>query len=283
MKKSHKVLLVLLGVIVLTVVVFKAMQPKEPEYEGRKLSEWIADLGEDPPKALEAEGIIKKVPELVLPFVEQRIFQNPQPIALSPLERFLGKIDARIVGKRRSKAYQWTVDFAALRVLGTNSFPVLERLMVNFESSSKACEVLATLDAVEILEKGAQQGQKPWPRYSSISALGKVANRKDDANKVLLQLTHDSDTAIVLHSVSSLQELDTYPDVMVPRLVELIGQGDEDLQLHLIQNLNRYGTNASAAIPLLKRIESTSKTNTSLNTLAREVLGQIAPNSAQSQ
>ncbi len=275
MKKTHKVLLLMFGVIVLAVAGFKAMQPKEPEYQGRKLSEWIADLNEPPPKNLEATKVVKKIPELVLPFVEQRLFKNRDPRRefLPVLQRYIRGIHDRMLGERNTKAYQWRVDFEVLRVLGTNAFPVLERLMLNSESNYEACRLLAELDAVELLQKNAQKSSSDWVRCEAVTALGEVTGRKNDARKMLLQLTHDPDWIITLRSVDALEKLDTPSDVMVPRLCELIDKGDEDTKLYLISLLGKYGVDAVPAVPLLEKIRATA--SNSLYEVSQETLGRI--------
>lgn len=78
LKKSHKVLLVLLGVIVLAVAVFKAMQPKEPEYQGRKLSEWLEDFDKDENQSKQAAEALRAMGPSVIPcLVEQVTSESP--------------------------------------------------------------------------------------------------------------------------------------------------------------------------------------------------------------
>ena len=67
MKKTHKLLIALLGVIVLTVVGFEAMQSKEPEYQGRKLSEWIADFEQGETRREQAIVALRAMGPRVLP------------------------------------------------------------------------------------------------------------------------------------------------------------------------------------------------------------------------
>ncbi|MGV3755839.1 MAG: hypothetical protein ACO1QS_10700 [Verrucomicrobiota bacterium] len=86
MKKIHKVLLVLLGVIVLAVAGFKAMQPKEPEYQGRKLSEWIADLYGPSHLKRSSEAVVKEAKDIFLPFIEERLKSTKFPRSKSQLE-----------------------------------------------------------------------------------------------------------------------------------------------------------------------------------------------------
>jgi len=79
LKKTLKVLLVLLGVIVLAG--FKAMQPKEPEYQGRKLSEWVQFIGHDKTKQQNTEALAAlraMGPNLFPPLIDQLCDKIPK-------------------------------------------------------------------------------------------------------------------------------------------------------------------------------------------------------------
>ncbi len=277
MKKSHKVSFVLLAVIVLAVVGFKAMQPKEPEYQGRRLSDWIADLNEPPPKNTEAEKVIKEIPEQVLPFVEQRILRNRDPIpeALSANERFLMGIQNTIFGKRYSSEYQWAANFEALRILDTNSLPVLERLLFRPESHSTAANLLANMDAIEVLTKGASTNQLASTRWNAINAFGGIPGRKIEATDVLVPYLQDSNEGIAIAAISSIGDLQCRPEVVVPQLCNLLDKKSDLIAYNAAYALARYGTNAMMAIPVLQKMKASG--SMLLQNGAEAALQQIAP------
>ncbi len=130
MKKTHKVLLVLVGIIVLTVAGFKAMQPKEPEYQGRKLSEWMAMVSLNPnvinPAANEALYAMRHE---ALPIIERNLL-NLEHIGKAPdwKKRIWDWQIKYKIGAKHTWWHHYDSNLGALRVLGTNAIPTLKRL-----------------------------------------------------------------------------------------------------------------------------------------------------------
>lgn len=73
-------LLVLLGVIVLAVAGFKAMQPQEPEYQGRTLTEWLKnyDSGISQQQQSEALVALRSMGPEVLPILVDMAAFDPR-------------------------------------------------------------------------------------------------------------------------------------------------------------------------------------------------------------
>jgi len=256
LKKTHKLLLALLGVIVLMVVGFKVMQPKEPEYQGRKLSEWIADLGEGPPKNTEAEVVITQMQGVVLPFVEARLLQNEDPSVMPGAKRLLLGVKNRIVGRRHSMDYQWEVDFLALGLLRTNSIPVLKRLMLSEAYCGDAMKILAKLDQIEVLEPATKPNHKEFIRWNAVFALQDVPTRREAAAEIVIPLVHDDDSGIAIVAIGTLGALQQKPRIVVPLLCGLLDSKNSQVVFNAVYALERYGTNAMEALPKLQVLKN---------------------------
>jgi len=266
-----------LGVIVLAVVVFKLMQPKEPEYQGRKLSEWIADLSGPKHLNSSSELVVKDAKEVFLPYIEERLKNNRYPLAKNQLEIFIFNAQIKTgLGLRQSDAIQWVGCFHALELYGDDSLPVLERLMANDLTSVDAAELLVKLNAIEVLEKNACTEQLLSIRVLAARSLGGVTQRKEDAVRILLPLTYESESRLVTTAIYSLGALTALPKTVVPRLRQLLASTDGYVQIQAVYALKEYGTNAAEAEPeLVKILKSTN--DSLIRSATRDALGKVAP------
>jgi HEAT repeat protein len=259
LKKSHKVSFVLLAVIVLAVVGFRAMQPKEPEYQGRKLSEWIADLYGPSHLKRSSEVVVKEAKDVFLPFIEERLRNTKPPQFKTQLQVYLFNAQAATgLGFRQSDTVQWAGCFNALELYGVDALPVLERLLLEKHTSEEAAAILAKLSAVDVLKKGTESSRDRYVQQHSISGLGKVTQRKSEAAEVLLQLTRGTKRSVVTSAIYSLGSLAAVPETVVPRLCELLKSKDEFVQIQSIHTLVEFGTNAMVALPLLLELKTSS-------------------------
>ncbi len=271
LKKTHKVSLVLLGVIVLALAGFKAMQPKEPEYQGRRLSEWIADLNKQPPRSTEAEIAIRQMKKEALPLIERRL--TPTEHNPSKFETFLYHLQVKMGLYEQETIYGWEDSFRALEILGDDSLPVLEQLLEHPHIGGRAADALARLEAVQALELGAAINQNPYCRWHSVQALSGVSRRKEEATAVLLRLTYDAETGIVAAAISGLGLLGENSETVVPRLCEMVENADERIKPEIVFALERFGTNATQAIPSLLKIKESGDAD--LRKLAQRALDHI--------
>jgi len=205
--------------------------------------------------------------------VEARILQNEDPQSMSKGKRLLTGIQVTIAGRRFSQAYQWADDFQALRVLGTNSLSVLEKLMLNPESSREACELLAELDAVEILAEGTKANRVGGIRWNAILALRDVAKRKDEAANVLLPLIDDPRVAEI--AIRTLSYSKRHPEKVVPLLYKRMESTDSNVVANAIYALGEYGTNSVMAVPALQKISASQ--DEFLKFAAEAALREIMP------
>ena len=259
LKKTHKVLLMLLGVIVLAVVGFKAMQPKEPEYKGRRLSEWIADLYGPSHLKRSSEAVVKEAKDVFLPFIEYQLRNTEFPRSKSQLEVWIFNAQvATGIGFRQSSTVQWDGCFNALKLYGNDALPVLERLLTNNSTSLDAANLLVKLNAIEVLEKYARPEQPLFTRILSANSLGEVTQRKADAVKVLIPMTTESNSELVQTAIYSLGNLTATPEAVIPRLCELLESKDGHVQRSAIHALGKFGTNAVHAKGALEKIIKTT-------------------------
>lgn len=253
---------------------YKAMQPKEPEYQGRKLSEWIADLNEPPPKYDAAVASIRQMKQTALPIIEARLIKGRKR---GGWERFLLTLDGKTgVGRRYSEAFQWEVDFKALEAIGNDAIPVIERLFTVESAASPATRTLAELEAVESLNRACQPNQKGRLRLCAIAALLDIKRRREEVSPILIHLTGDNDSDVKISAVEALGILTVLPEKAIPRLCELLETEKDDVKEAAIYSLQAYGTNALTAVPALQKLAAGN--DITLRAAAQEALSKIKLN-----
>ncbi len=258
MKKSQKVSLTLLAVFALVVIGFLVMQPKEPSYQGRRLTEWMADLKKGRVSSnTQAEEAIRQMKTAALPFLEAGLSRSLNPMPRSPFsERYQNLMQKTYLRDRAVEQERWERSFLALEILGSDAVPVLERLMDNSETSIEAAEILGKLDAIEILEKGVDRARDFGSRLGAVNGLGHVSQRKDQAGPLLLALTHDPDPRIVGAAARGLATLAYKPEESVPRLRELLQSKDRSIRWGMVYALRNFGPAAASAIPDLQKMDT---------------------------
>lgn len=232
-----------------------AMQPKEPEYQGRRLSEWIADLYGPSHLKRSSEAVVKEAKDVFLPFIEQHLKNAKYPKSKSQLEVWIFNFQAATgIGFRQSTTVQWDGCFNALELYGHDALPVIERLMTNNSTCKESADLLVRLNAIEVFEKNSRHDQLLFTRVLSAHSLAEVTQRKEDAVKILLPLTSESDSTLTRTATYALGRLATSPETVIPKLCELLESNDGYIQLAAIHALGNFGTNAVQAEPILIRI-----------------------------
>jgi len=272
LKKIHLLLITLAGVIFLLFIGFRMSRPVEPEYKGRRITDWITDLNEPPPKYDAAAAAVREMKQVALPIIELRLMEGHDR---SQKEGWLALWYHRTgLGRRYSKAYLREADLEALRVIGKDSIPVLENLIETWDGRRDAANLLAELDALEVLDAKSPPMEMSIIKVAVCDALGTVTKRQDLAAQILLRLTTDQEADTRISAIYALGELAVLPGKVIPRFTELLEHGGKQTRLAVIVSLPAYGTNAMAAIPALQKIAAGE--NPELKEAAQETLDQLA-------
>jgi hypothetical protein len=276
LKKSQKISLTLLAVFALVVIGFLVMQPKEPSYQGRRLTEWMADLNGPPPARTQAEEAIRQMKATALPYIENILSKSLNPEPKRDFQRkFQNLMEAIYLRDQQAERTRWEANFRALDVFGADALPVLERLMGNPECKDEATVRLGQLDAVDILEKGTAPHNEILARVGAIGGLGLIPKRKAEAFDLLLPLTHDSDPRIAGGAAHALSQLQYEPETTISRLSELLQSNERSVRWSAAYSLRTFGTNAASAIPILQQMDVGGSQD--LKKVADETIKLISP------
>lgn len=248
----------LLVSILLTVIGYLVIRPKEPSYQGRALTEWMSDLnGPNLLRRTQAEEAIREMKGPALSYLEASLSHTLNPSPSSKFsERYQNVLQMVHLRDQAAERERWELSFRVLAFLGPDALPVLERLMKSKETIEPASGLLAKMDAVEILAKGTAPDRGPFPRMYAVMALGGVSQRKDQAVKLLTTLTQDPEARVSIMATITLGRLAYNPAESVPKLRELLGSKNVGLRWCAVNALKGFGTNAASALPDLRKMDT---------------------------
>jgi hypothetical protein len=255
LKKTHKVLLVLLGVIVLAVIGFKAMQPKEPVFHGRKLRAWMSDLNGDSPAAkLAAQQVLRAAHKEILPFIETKLQTMADIDSVSKLQDAIWALQITSgIGYESSDHAFLYYSLGTMRTIGKDSVPTLKRLSQSCPNYYRTLAVLSAMNETEVLIELANQGDVKYRAQATI-LLGLQRRHSDQATQGLLQLIIDPEQRVVESALIALRSLQPPADQVVPEVIRLLDSKDFWIRAHAAQILGDFGTNAVSAVPKLKSL-----------------------------
>lgn len=195
LKKIHKVLLMLLGIIVMTVAGFKAMQPKEPEYQGRKLSEWMVDFDKDENQSKQAVEALRAMGPSIIPrLVEQVTSESPGwKLKLRQISFKLGYKDFGNTSEEINQVRAfWALAFLEKDAL--SAIPVLVTKLGEGETENTSIQLLlinmgsaSVPELIKALESGSDV-----LRFRAIDILRMIGEDASEAVPALAKIRRDS-------------------------------------------------------------------------------------------
>jgi HEAT repeat protein len=293
-KRGRRILLAVLGLAVLAVLV-AALWPseKEPEYQGKKLSEWLSFYMNASPAEQDAAGYaVRHIGTNALPILLHWMsYQVPNwrsklvevvqrmPIS-SPRKRAL---DNRMLGLNASRAAISEIGFEILREEAAPAVPALAGMVE--DPNSRERRVRAMLALVSIGKDGMQPmvaavTNKALPVQYRCMAAGYIADpnmylgtNAISAARAIISCLEDPAVAVCIAQVLGI--LKFAPEEAVPALAKCLRSQDPDLRARAATALGEFGEDASSAVPDLLLIAS-DKDQTVRDTVTN-ALERIAP------
>lgn len=285
-------------IIVVTVILVLCHQ-QEPQYDGRTLSEWLAQNGNahrarssaggsDPQEAIEA---VRHIGTNALPFLVKWMSYEtpawrrqlaPALLRLWPNSRRNASVLSLLGAKREESSWQALSAFEILGPEASPAVPDLERMMKN----SKATPTwnLATLALGYIGKDGlpaliaALSDPSQSNRWRIIGAIGSIRNLDSNDRRavvVLIKYLNDSDALLATTAARSLGSLALQPDLVVPALTKVFEDPKSRLRLVSALSLGKFGEQARPAVPAL--LEALRDPDRVVRAVALNTLKEIAP------
>jgi len=261
----------LAGIVAAVVVVVMWPRQLEPEYKGRKLSEWLAmytrpwDFGEPWERQQEASKAVSHVGTNALPWLMKWIAYDYPPPRLT-LRTFAMRLPRPIshfflgwVWQQKTKAVVLAEDavggFKVIGTQGSPALPELVRLMRDRKSPERSLNALLALgylgkDAVPPLLAALTDPQQP-SRAEAAWALSKMGANAASAVPTLVRSLGDQDPRVRLLAAKALGQLGLEPELVVPALTNCLGTSDSNLRSMAMGSIGDFGEQAACAIPCL--------------------------------
>ena len=283
-----KTVLIGMGILLIagtgTMMIYNALPPEEPSYQGKTLLEWLPDVDYNQPqeKRTIAAGAIQHMGRKTLPFL------------LADLgDASFRKVHYRELDKRtfdeRSRQATWAFD--ALGPLGKPAIPELAKLVgQNPGYIPGALAGIGPAALPELLKDLTNENFEAdlsfWIRDNTASYLanaifaGKISPAEASAAFpiALNNLTYVSNDPLFRNNTRSraawlIAALKLNPDISVSALMQGLDDTNSNVAADFAFALGNFGQAATPAIPLLTK--AADSTNTLLNVYAKQALGMI--------
>jgi hypothetical protein len=263
---------------------------REPEYNGKKLSEWC--LGNwwwvEPGEREEARVAIDHIGTNALPFLIKWLrYDHPSPkekvadVFVRLKDRLRGYTAARNSLRLPVRAQVAVFGFDAL---GTNASPAIPTLtMVIRDRASSATTTEAAAGALacmgpkgvrtlaELLNDPMMQPR----RLSLVAGLISYGQREPTTADVLMRFVHDPDLQVAFICVGTLGRFQPAPAGAVACLKKSLADSRPSVRLASIDSLANFGKEASSAVPEL--LQTLQDSDATVRKEATNALLKIAP------
>lgn len=286
-----------LGVLVGIGVVAFWSGEKEPEYRGKRLSEWLREYRQPlgarvPITSEEAADAVRHIGTNALPFLVKWIRDDEDMpkwkaqlfhvVYIWNSPSFPRNQALEIIAHRQLLAHNATWAFEILGERARDAIPELIRVAKdgNQLSAFKALMALSCLgqDALSPLLAFASDRSFKW-RMQAISVLGEMAGRGGGpahaAVVCLIEHLKESDPKIVCAAANALGALNLEDEISVPPLADLLQSTDEGIRESGLANLGRFGVRARPALPQV--LAALKDSNGDVRRSATNALQKIAP------
>ncbi len=291
-------MIIVLAVCVLVGIGVVAFWPgeREPEYNGKKLSDWLREYNNQwPPWApgaisQEAVDAVRHIGTNALPFLVKWIRDDKDvpkwktklyDIAYTCNSRFARTKALEIIAQRQLLAYRATWGFEILGQSAGAAIPELTQVARdgNAESAFGALTALSYVGKESIPSLLALANDRNFKsRIQAIGALGGMRRLGADAHPIvvcLIEHLKEPDPKIVCATANVLGRLNLESEISVPALAGLLQSTDAGVRERGLANLRDFGDRARPILPQL--LAALRDSNADVRRGATNALQIIAP------
>jgi hypothetical protein len=296
MRRRGLLLFLLAGAVVVTVVWLAWPREREPEYKGRKLSEWIlvagrGDAPEGGPSLDDAAEAFSHIGTNGLPWALDWIRSQPQPwkwklyeklyLMTSKLPRPFRISGGSSLGAEAGGVLDY---FAALGSRASPAIPELTRIMSDGTEPERAGFAAFALSkiGVEGLPPflaliGNPHASSPVRRYAimAIADIPKLGTNASVVVGALVRCLSDPDGAVASRAGYAIGKLALEPDLAVPALAKALQNPNADVRHAAARALGKFGDQARPAAAAL--VKALNDSDFSVRLYATNALRKIAP------
>jgi HEAT repeat protein len=280
LRTLQKSLWLLLGIIVVGVVIYYS-QPKDPVYEGHKLSAWLMALntGQDPLHG-RADEALKTIGTNMFPTLMQWIRLKDSPLKLKLTELVNSRQSTFRVRFTPASEFRLRAVIAFQECGGRakSAIPALASLLDDSEIVQDVSQALAGIGAESVpFLKEALHHKSAKLRASGADALALLGGGAKSATPDLCALLNDQFPFVRARAVMALGQIKSEPKIVLPALANCLNDPDADFRCLAVGAIVNYGEAARSSLPvLLKAItEALHDKSSKLRSWAASSLGWL--------
>jgi HEAT repeat protein len=287
-RKRIVIVLIICALVGIGVVAFWPGE-REPEYNGKKLSEWCLFYWwtpDGPSKREQAHMAINHIGTNALPFLLEWLrYDHPTPKErtvdiIDWLRVRLTKNTVRISLRPLVRAQVAGLGFEALGTNASPAIPALAKLIRDRTSSATTTRAAAAALActgpqgIQKLEELLRDPTQP-NRVHILMSLISGGESEPATAQVLMQFVEDPDDEVAFHSAANLGGFRPVPAGAVAILKKGLADSRAPVRLGSADSLANIGIEASAAVPDL--VQTLQDSDPMVRNLATNALLKIAP------
>jgi len=264
--KRSRIILVLLTVVLLTVAIY-LLRPREPAYQGIRLSAWLKQLAhpQDWQHREAAEEAIWQIGTNAVPYLLEVLQKSDAPFKVRSINWLEKKTHMDL--DRFRTADRQAAAAAAIQVLGARFRPWLPELAAIATNKDQNCAEMAlwTLgmtrceEVIPILESTMTNGPANTPSLAAYST-GALGHRGRLAIPALIWLLDHTNLQMRLEAIRALQNICVEPEIAVPALTRKLADPAPPVVLFAAEALAAFGTNAASSQSALGNTLQSSNT-----------------------
>jgi HEAT repeats/PBS lyase HEAT-like repeat len=279
MKSPRKSLIGVLLVLAGAGLAWYALLPREPEYQGRTLRDWLGDVDSgQPEKRAAAAAALRQMGPKAVPFLMEFLgargafpFKVPRMRWVRGGNTYAVKLTPAPIAAKRA--------IIACSILGPEAkpaIPALARVLKNGDYTHDAATALGKMgpDALPALTNAFTSGDAE-ARKEAVTIFQRVPYDAQPAIPALLFCLKDSDAGVRIQATQSLASIGKQPRVVVPALMQALADTNSSIRFFAINALRRFGENAKPAMPRL--VAALQDADPQVRRAVSYALKQIAP------
>jgi peptidoglycan/xylan/chitin deacetylase (PgdA/CDA1 family) len=240
--------------------VYVLFRSGEPEFEGKRLSDWLRDLETHPDMASrdwkEASHAVRQIGSNAVPSLVRMIEVGDSKWKLQAVDWLQEAVSVDLtetlanVHNRRA-----LLGFHLLGRDAASAAPKLQALIANSDPqiAGQALAALSEIGGEEVLPAllNTLTNGKPAVRIQAAATLGALRSRAGAAVPALVEATRDDDPGFRANAARALGEISLQADTAVPRLTEMLSDTNSSVRISAAMSLGAFGTQAEAALPAM--------------------------------
>jgi hypothetical protein len=269
----------LLGLVVVLGVLY-GTGPREPAYQGKRLSQWLEVSDRDQEAREQATTAVRAIGREALPTLLNMIGRKDSWLKRRLLAWDQQRDSSRLglAGAARDRRLA-AAGFQMLGPAAKPAFPELARLFQDPELAQTVGWAILTVgpEAIAVL-RGGLLNSNVAIRYASASALSSAGTNGAVAVPDLIRALKDPHYAVRAAAAGALGRLHCEPARVVPTLAASLKDPDPIVRRVAVTALGEFGREASASVPALRQfLTSTDPTDVCWQGETRKALENIEP------